>query len=195
MHDPPPTSNSDYIVKIAQQQFIEQGYQNTTIEAICTAANITKNDFHLFFEDKVALTFAVTTALFDYYHGKYAQSFESNIPFTAKLEEVLAIQIAASKDNTFKFVYYLKRHGPESIQDLIEEKSAENTTLLLHHFEQAQKDGDLRKDIRIDFMLFMLFELVDILDKPSLQAMYNSPEEAWVEILKYHFYGSVGKKV
>ena len=87
------------------------------------------------------------------------------------------------------FTDYLQSGDPELIAYL-ENLSKENFKIFLDNFRKAQENGDIRKDLKVEFILAVLNQLMDwIQHDKSLLELYDEPQDLAVEMTRFMFYG------
>lgn len=57
----------------------------------------------------------------------------------------------------------------------------------------AQEKGEIRKDLKLDFVIYMLNGLNEKMSDKNLIEMYDSPQELAVELANFIFYGIMPK--
>lgn len=87
------------------------------------------------------------------------------------------------------FMDYLQSGDPEMIAYL-ENLSRENFQIFLDDFRKAQENGDIRKDLKVEFILAVLNQLMDwIQHDKSIIELYDEPQDLAVEMTRFMFYG------
>jgi hypothetical protein len=90
---------------------------------------------------------------------------------------------------------YLHSGDPELIAYL-EQASAENMQKFTDDFHKAQKNGDIRQDLKVEFIMAIMNKLVDwIQHDDSLLDLYNEPQDLAVEMTSFLFYGILNRDV
>ena len=64
----------------------------------------------------------------------------------------------------------------------------------LKGFIEAQKNGDVRKDIQPEFILYILEVLYEKMKDEKLLGLYKNTHDANMEITKFFFYGILSNK-
>ena len=87
------------------------------------------------------------------------------------------------------FKDYLQSGDPELIAYL-EKLSRENFQIFVEDFRKAQEQGHIRKDLKVEFILAVLNQLMDwIQHDDGLMELYDEPQELAVEMTRFMFYG------
>ena len=93
------------------------------------------------------------------------------------------------------FMDYIQSGDPELIAYL-EKASAENLQKFTDDFHKAQKNGDIRQDLKVEFILAVMNHLVDwIQHDKSLIELYDEPQDLAVEMTRFLFYGILNREV
>jgi hypothetical protein len=80
------------------------------------------------------------------------------------------------------------------IRQNINAHSQKNSTQFLQLIKQAKKTGDVRKDISIKFISYMLNNIFELREDEKLFSLYNNLEEMTLDMVTFYFYGIMGKK-
>ena len=59
----------------------------------------------------------------------------------------------------------------------------------MHDFALAQKKGDIRQDIKIEFILYFMNHMLEMLKDENYTKLYSSTQELAVELMNFFFYG------
>ena len=65
----------------------------------------------------------------------------------------------------------------------------ENIQMVLNDYLKAQKRGDIRKDIKPEFILYFLNHMITMTDDDQLSSLYSSPQDMIMELTNFFFYG------
>jgi hypothetical protein len=61
--------------------------------------------------------------------------------------------------------------------------------IYLDDIREAQKTGEIRNDIKPEFMLYFLNNLTEMVTDQSLVGIYSNPEQMITEVMNFFFYG------
>jgi len=62
-------------------------------------------------------------------------------------------------------------------------------------FRKAQENGDIRKDLKIEFIMYIMNHLVEMAQNDALINMYDEPQDLVMEITNFLFYGILNREV
>lgn len=77
------------LLKIAYRMFIENGYENTSIDEIIAEAGIAKGTYYYYFESKEATLEAVIDMMIEEEVGRAKEALETSLPVPQKLVSVI----------------------------------------------------------------------------------------------------------
>ena len=60
-------------------------------------------------------------------------------------------------------------------------------------YAEAQKEGFIRKDLKLDFMFYFNTKATDLLNDPKLQGMYDNMQDLIMEYANLFFYGIISR--
>ncbi len=81
-----------------------------------------------------------------------------------------------------------------AIHEKINSYAINNHAQFLQIMRQAQKTGDVRNDISINFISFMLNNILELREDEKLLSQFNDLEEMTMDMINFYFYGIMGKK-
>lgn len=141
------------ILRAAGALFSEKGYQNTTVEEIAEAADLSKGTVYLYFTSKDELYVTVVLESFQIVEDTLHRIMESDLDIAEKGRSLfLAFVDHCMKHNEYFHVteYFLTESARHNLPgDLIEEISA-HTAQLLEYVAGLVAEGQKRRIIRKD---------------------------------------------
>lgn len=190
----PSTPKRDAILSTGKDLFWKFGYSRVTVEEICSKAGISKMTFYKYFSNKKELVKTIMDNLMENSLARYQQIAESNLSYPEKVKKYLMLkkEVVHHMSNEF-YREYLKSADPELTGHLAG-YSQKSFAIFTQDFSRAQKNGDIRKDIKIGFILYMMNHMVDFTDDDALLDMYDEPEDLVMEIINFLFYGILNRE-
>lgn len=150
--------------------------------------------YYKFFENKMALVKVLMDEILQDGMIKYRKLMDSDKPYPEKVLGL--IQLKKEQTHTMSsefFKDYLQSDDPEMLAYL-EKLSKENFEIFLNDFRKAQENGDIRKDLKAEFIIAVLNQMMDwIQHDPSLMDLYDEPQDLAVEMTRLMFYGIMEK--
>lgn len=177
------------IVETAEQLFLKHGIRRIPVEEICRVADVSKMTFYKFFANKEDLIKFLLT----YWNQKYLSEFEEimneSISFPEKIKQLIAWQ--QKKIETFSPEFHKEMHqyvNPE-ITEILENNQTQFSQIIMEHFLKAQARGDIRREIKAEFLLYFINHMFDMMHDEKLACLYEDPKELFNEIVQFFFYG------
>lgn len=185
----------EQILTTGKELFWKFGFTRVTVEEICKEAGISKMTYYKYFDNKMALVKTLLNEVLRTSMEKYHRIIESQMPYPEKVKQM--IELKREQTNTMSsefFRDYLQTGDPELIA-FLEKLSAESLQIFTDDFRKAQQNGDIRKDLKVEFIMAIMNRLVDMAqhDKDLLE-MYEKPQDLAVEITNFIFYGILNRE-
>jgi hypothetical protein len=61
--------------------------------------------------------------------------------------------------------------------------------MIMRDYLDAQQRGDIRADIKPEFILYFLNKIVEMARDEDLERMYSTPQDLIMELTNFFFYG------
>lgn len=177
--------------------FWKFGFKRVTIEEVCREAKVSKMTFYKHFKNKMELIKALMNYIMDKAMKEYRVIMDSNIPFAEKIKKSIDLKMEQTNDISNEFYDDYVRHTDPEMLALFQQKSGEMMGSILNDYVEAQKKGDIRKDIKPEFILYFLNHMMEMAKDERLEKIYDNPQDMIMEITKFFFYGVMprdGKK-
>jgi len=182
------------LIQTAKDLFFKYGIKRVTVEEICKEANVSKMTFYKHFKNKNELVRTWITEMTDDALEKYNVLMARDIPFEEKVRETINMKLEGSDQMSQEFFSdYIPQADPE-LREFIHHRMHETMSLLINDYAEAQKRGDIRQDIKIEFILWYLNKMLDLMEDEALQKMYDSPQDLIMEMVNFFFYGIMPRK-
>ena len=91
------------------------------------------------------------------------------------------------------FADYLPHADPE-LHDFMHKQAQKTWEEIINDYKEAQKNGDIRQDIKIEFILWYLNKMLDMMGDEVLEKMYDNPQDLIMEMVNFFFYGIMPRK-
>jgi AcrR family transcriptional regulator len=177
------------IVSTAKDLFYRFGIKRVTIEEICREANVSKMTFYKFFPNKIELAKYLLKFVFDKAIQEYVDIVENDQPFAEKLKMLIDLKRRSSDNISEEFIHELLQQPEPDIAAIYATQREKSFAITMDFFKRAQKDGDIRPDIKLEFIPFILNKMVDMSSDEALGFIYQSPQEYILEMTNFFFYG------
>lgn len=177
------------ILKIGKELFWKHGVKRVSIQEICTEAKTSKMTFYKFFDNKIDLAKTVLDLVFDERIEEYKLIMAQEVSFVQKVKETLLAKARNSQDISQEFIADIYKNDDLGLFDYVRSKGEVILDLVLDDYEQAQKDGHVRPDIKREFMRYQLLKMREMVLDEKLLAFYKNPHELTMELTNFFFYG------
>ncbi len=182
------------LVEAAEMLFWKFGIRRITIDELCLEANISKMTFYKFFENKIEIAKYILEKKINEGITKYRQIMDADIPFTKKIEMSVKLKMEQTENLSQEFLTDLYRNPNPELLQFFETKKNEFLNQILNDFTKAQKSGQLRKNLKPEFILYFLNHMFDMAKDDELYKHYNNAQELIMELTNFFFYGIMTEK-
>ena len=172
------------ILETAEDLLTRYGMKRVTVEEICRKAGVSKMTFYKYFENKTELVKQL-------WHGWVEDNFKKvdeinamDISFPEKLDLILEMKMGmASKFN------------PEFMVELLslDLDLEEPTQRIMEFILEAQKKGEIRPEIRPEFILAAFDKLNELARDENLRKIYPDFSELSREGFNFFYYGLLAR--
>ena len=185
----------EQILKTGKDLFWKYGFKRVTIEEVCKEAGVSKMTYYKFFPNKIELVKVLMNDILHVSMDRYKLIMASDIPYPEKVVALIHLkkdQIEHMSSEFFKD--YVQSDDPELISYL-QQLSGESMQMFTDDFRKAQENGDIRKDLKIEFIMYIMNHLVEMAGNDALINMYEEPQDLVMEITNFLFYGILNQEV
>jgi len=177
------------ILATGKALFWKHGFKRVTIEEICTEAGVSKMTFYKYFSNKMELVKAIMEKVLTESLDRYRSIMKSDIPFTEKIEKQLQMKMEGTAEISSEFLDDLMIHGEPEMMQYMSEMTQKVLGIIHADYTEAQKRGEIRRDVKPEFMIYFLNHIYEMLKDEQLISMYNDPNELAMELTRFFFYG------
>jgi AcrR family transcriptional regulator len=187
----------------AKDLFWKYGIRKVTVEEICKEAGVSKMTFYRHFKSKLEVVEIVIDEIILDSRAKYKALMGSNKPFDEKFRMMVQLKKEGTKGISKEFVTDLiqiqdwQESKQEEVQQLGQKMKAHQQTqmqMFMADMAEAQKQGYIRSDVRMDFIIYLYNDIVQKMLDPVLNSMYDNEEDLIMELTNYFFYGIMERK-
>jgi AcrR family transcriptional regulator len=177
------------IISTAQSLFWKYGMRRVSIEEICRDARVSKMTFYKFFKNKVDLVKFILDKIMDESTKKYQAIMNQDIPFHKKVEQTIDMKLKGVDQLSSEFYADLHQNAIPEVSEHFHNISNKVLKLIVDDYKKAQKNGEVRKDLKIEFIMYQLEKLFAMAGDKKLINLYDSPQELIMELTRFFFYG------
>ena len=183
------------IIETGKELFFRFGIKRVTVEEICREAGVSKMTFYKHFSNKIELVKTIIDLLVSENLLKYREVMQrDDIQFEEKVR--ITIQMKMEGIHEFGDAFYddyLVKNDPE-LASYIQTQSGKVFQEILEDYIEAQKRGEIRKEIKPEFILYFLNLIMDLAKDEKLLMLYDHPQEVIMELVNFFFYGIMNRK-
>lgn len=183
------------IITTAKSLFWKYGMRRVSIEEICREANVSKMTFYKFFKNKVDLIKYILDNIMDESTKEYQSIMNQDIPFHKKVEQTIDLKLRGIDQISPEFYADLHQNAVPEVSEHFNNISTRVLELIVNDYKEAQKEGEIRKDLRIEFIIYLLNKIFEMAGDPKLIDMYDSPQDLIMELTRFFFYGILPRKI
>jgi AcrR family transcriptional regulator len=159
------------------------------VKEICAHAGVSKMTFYRFFDNKLDLVKTILDLIFEKSITGYNEIMAKDISFYEKVKLTLLAKFADSQDVSQELFMDLYKNKDVGVLTYIQTKSDTFMDKFLDDYEQAQKDGYIRKGIKRAFIRYQVQKMREMVIDEKLLAFYKDPQELTMEMMNFFFYG------
>ena len=183
----------DLILKTGKELFWKFGYKRVTIEEICKEAGVSKMTYYKYFTNKIDLVKTIMDEIFRVSLEKYKAILSSGIPYPEKVVKMIDLKRDQIEHMSSEFFKDYVQSGDPVLISYLEQVSAESMQITMDDFRKAQENGDIRKDLKIEFVMHVMNHLIEMAHEDALLNMYEQPQDLVLEITNFLFYGILNR--
>ena len=183
------------IVTAAKTLFWKHGIRRVTIEEICETAGVSKMTCYKYFENKTAIARYLLEDMFESGTKAYKEIYKSDCSYEEKVKKLLDLKISNTHEMSQELLDDIYKNQDEELFETIETIKKKMIGIYLDDLRISQNNGEIRDDIKPEFLLYFLTNLTKMLIDPQLVSIYPNPEQMIVEVLSFFFYGIMPRKI
>jgi AcrR family transcriptional regulator len=183
------TKKFEAIVSAARSLFWKHGIRRISIEEICQEAGVSKMTCYKYFDNKVAIAKYIIEDIFETGLKAYKEIINSNIPYAEKVKKMIELKMSNVHEISQELIDDIYKDKDEELDNTIENIKNKMLGIYLDDFRKAQKSGEIRSDVKPEFILYFLNSLTEMLTDKRLVEIYSNPEQMIAEVLSFFFYG------
>ena len=192
-----PESNpkAKQIIITAQSLFWKYGMRRVSIEEICRESNVSKMTFYKFFTNKIDLVKYILNKIEEESTKEYKSIMSQDIPFHKKIVQTIDMKMRSVDQISPEFYADLHQNAVPEVSEHFNHISNRVLELIVDDYKKAQKNGEVRKDLKIEFIIYQLNKIFDMAGDPNLIKMYDSPQDLIMELTRFFFYGILPRDI
>lgn len=181
----------DRIINAAENKFFRFGFYKVSIDEIVAEAKTSKAAVYRFFSSKEELVEAVLFKLNDDINNNIGIIVnDSSISFREKLEKIIEFTSGLFQRVDKAFLEDLQDHAPVLRMEYQKMRLTRINTYYKKLFYEGIKEGIVRNDIPLDFILYFYSKVTEMSVYPSVHEELNySPKEIYQYLSRLFYEG------
>ncbi len=177
------------IIAKGKELFWKHGIKRVTIEEICTESQVSKMTFYKFFPNKIELAKSLLQHILEESFQQFNEILTDDIPFTEKINRIIRLKFEATENISTEFINDLYKNKEYGLSEYMEEQRNRTLNLFIKFLSESQQKGDIRKDVKIDFIMDYINYGYTLLENKELSSKYDNPQALIMEFINFMFYG------
>lgn len=171
--------------------FWKFGFKRVTVEEICAAAKVSKMTYYKFFANKMELIKTIINDISNEAISGYREIMDADIPFTEKITKQIEMKMEGTTNMSNEFMNDLIVHAEPEILEFYGKITEDTMKMVYNDYAEAIKNGELRSDVKPEFIIYFLNHMMEMLKDEQLSQLYANPNEMAMELVNFFFYGVV----
>lgn len=183
---PKSSKKQQQILVTAETLFKRHGIKRVTIEEICQRAGVSKMTFYKYFDNKMGLVKHIWNNWIEEGFKKLDEINAMDIPFPEKIERMFQWKRAFTSKISVEFIedFLHIEGGMEKIRQRF-----------FQFIIESQKKGDIRPEVRPEFIMAVLDKLYELVRDENLMKKYPHYIEFNREIKDFLWYGLLAREI
>ncbi len=177
------------IYSTAKFMFMRYGFKRVSIEEICREAGISKMTFYKFFSNKFDLLKFILEQITADSFAEYREILAQDIPYAEKVKLMIQMKMKYTDELSQEFFNDLYKNAEPELVEFWQQKTQAMMELVLEDLKAAQAQGDVRSEIKPEFILYFLNHIFEMVKDDRLLRLYDSPQALVNELTRFFFYG------
>jgi hypothetical protein len=145
--------------------------------------------FYRNFKNKEDLASCVIENVYKSSFKKYKSIMSENSSFNIKVKNLVKYKYKSSKGISKEFIDEILKSKYSQLKQEIDRLNKMSFIEVSNDFKKAQENEEIRQDLSLEFILFMLADINKKASDKELQKMYPSEEALILQLTKFFFYG------
>ncbi len=181
------------LVETAKELFFHYGTKRVSIEEICQQSGVSKMTFYRYFPNKTAIAKHVLESIYGEGRETVNSILAMEAPFEERLKKVLVTKMEYADKYSREFIKDLMMGTEPELKKYIEEETKHSLNELRKIFLDAQKKGEIRSDIKVDFIIHMMNIMREVFKDENLQKLYPDLASLMKDAFNFFYYGVLKK--
>jgi AcrR family transcriptional regulator len=179
----------DQIIRAGRNLFWKYGIRRVSVEEICLEAGVSKMTFYKHFTNKTSLALFILKQFYSDAMTEYHRIMDSDVSYPEKIEKGIELKLKNAQNLSQEFVDELYKNGDSEIMAFMQEMVKDSLDAFMTDFKTYQQKGEIRRDVKPEFMLYMLNKMVDMTTDDHFVCLFENPGEMVRTVSSFYFYG------
>jgi AcrR family transcriptional regulator len=177
------------LLESARRLFMKHGVKRVSVEEICGDAEVSKMTFYRYFDNKLEIAGTMLTEMMEEGLTEYRDIMDSDDSYTDKVTKIIQFKLEKIEDMGADFTREVISSPYSELRDIVMEWTVKSMEMLREDFIKAQKQGEIRQDIKPEFLIFMVNQMRNWTADPALARLYPATQDLVKEMINFFFYG------
>ena len=176
------------ILSTAEDLFQRFGFKRITIEEICAKADVSKMTFYKYFPNKNELIKHLMNSWLRQVERTINEFDGMDVDFKEKIKILLRLKEESASKFSKEFLAEYMNLDPE-LQNFFKELNERETTFFIDYIKKAQQNGEVREDIKPEFLIAVISKILELGKDGTLLSLYKGTTDFSLEVNKFIYYG------
>lgn len=177
------------ILVAAKKLFWKYGYKKVSIEEICGEAKVSKVTFYKFYTNKIELAKTILDNVVKESTEGFKDLKEKATSASDLMEGMLKMKKDGINEISKEFLSDFYSDKELGLGEYVALKTIQVQSEMISDFKQLQEKGLLRKDMSIEFVLYISGKMSGFVEDPYLLSLFPNPEDLVMEFTNFVAYG------
>ena len=180
------------IVSSALELFQRFGIRRISIEELCQTAGVSKMTFYKYYNNKNDLVKFIWGTGIEQGMQRFEEIKTMDIPFEKKLRLVLQLkdETTTKISHDFALDYF---SASDDLNEFFQGLIHKTITSFLQFIKEAQANGDVRPDLKAEFLLTVINHIQSMIKDKNLINLYPTYHDFVMEVNNFIFYGILSR--
>jgi len=182
------------ILKTAKILFWKYGIRRVTVEEICKEAGVSKMTFYRIFKNKNEVAEKILLNLMETGMQKFRSITESKDPFPEKIKKFIQLKYEGTQETSKEFFNEVYQLDELNLKEKTLEFRQKSTAEFIAFLQAPENKAYLKEDLKPEFLLYMIDKINEAVLDDRLLSMFDSTQDAVMNMINFFFYGIIQKK-
>ncbi len=177
------------ITAAAKKLMWKHGIRRITVDEICREAGVSKMTFYKYFDNKIALARIIIQKSSDESWARAEEIMAGPVPFHEKAGMLIQLKIDQYEAWSGEIAREILDNSVPGLTEFVTDLRKDSLARTIALFRRSQEKGEIRCDIKPEFILDMFNRLTDAARDRALAAHYPSLSALVKEIMEFLYFG------